>query len=102
MKRQGKVKTQGTVDGKTLNVNWNVMDVKVPILSVRRLCHDHHDLYVAFNYQGGYIFNVQTGERIPIFEHHGVYYLKMKFSDPIHTESRGTVNEPVFSRPVTA
>ena len=32
MKRTGRVQTKGTVAGKSLNVKWNAMDVKVPIL----------------------------------------------------------------------
>ena len=70
MKRLGRVKTEGTVEGMSLNVKWNAMKVKVPILSVRKLVHDHHD--VVFNQNGGHIFNLKTRDRIPIVEHHGV------------------------------
>ena len=40
IKRLGKVSTYGTVAGKTLNINWNVMDVTIPILSVRKFARD--------------------------------------------------------------
>ena len=33
MKRLGRVKTRGLVDGVPLNVRWKVMNVQVPILS---------------------------------------------------------------------
>ena len=100
IKRHGTVRTTGSVDGMSLPVKWNAMDVKVPILSVRRLCHDHHHLYVAFNHSGGYLFNVRTKEQIPILEYQGVYYLKMKIDPP--EQIHNVPVEPVFSRPVTA
>ena len=92
MKQLGRVKTRGLVNGKSLNVHWNAMKVKVPILSVQRLVHDHHN--VRFKKGGGYIKNLLTGERIPIFEYQGVYYLKMKILPPTRDV------DPVFSRPV--
>ena len=104
MKRLGRVKTEGTVEGLSLNVRWNAMKVKVPILNVRKLVHDHHD--VLFNRKGGTIVNLKTGDRIPIFEHHGVYYLKMKCLPPSNPVSNilphSTVEPTVFSRQVTA
>ena len=80
MKRHGKVSTQGTVEGHTLNIKWDAMDVKVPIISVRKLVRDNHN--VRFRRQGGYILNLQTRAKIPFFEYQGVYYLKMKCSQP--------------------
>ena len=65
IKRKGKVKTRGTVEGKALNIKWNAMDVEIPILSVRRLVHDGHN--VDFRRYGGYVKNLRTGERIPFF-----------------------------------
>ena len=95
MKRLGRVKTIGTVEGKSLDVQWNAMKVKVPILSVRRLVHDKHS--VRFRREGGYIRNLRTGEKIPFFEFQGVYYLKMKIVPPSKPIPSA---EPVFSRPV--
>ena len=104
MKRLGRVKTEGTVEGMSLNVKWNAMKVKVPILSVRKLVHDHHD--VMFSRKGGHIVNLKTRDRIPIFEYHGVYYLKMKFqppSNPVSTISpQSRIKPTVFSWLVTA
>ena len=107
MKRKGRVKTQGSVAGKSLNVKWTVMDVKVPILSVRKLVRDKHS--VRFHEDGGYIRNLITGEKLPFFEHMGVYYLIMKIEPPEGTMQSicpdehvptSCVNEPVFIRPV--
>ena len=61
MKRLGRVKTRGLVNDVPLNVRWNVMNVKVPILSVRKLVRDNHNVW--FEQQGGYILNLLTGEK---------------------------------------
>ena len=92
MRCLGRVKTKGTVEGMSLDIAWQSMKVKVPILSVRKLVRDKH--HVRFHSGGGYIKNLQTGQRIPFFEYQGVYYLKMKILPPIDQSS-----SPVFSRP---
>ena len=92
MKCLGRVQTCATVEGVPLNVTWQSMKVKVPILSVRKLVHDIHN--VRFHDGGGYITCIQTGMKIPFFEYQGVYYLKMRFLPP-HEKSR----ESVFIRP---
>ena len=92
LKCLGRVKTQGTVEGIPLNVTWQSMDVKVPILSVRQLVRNKH--HVRFHEVGGYIRNTLTGQKIPFFEHQGVYYLKMKFSSPVDSP-----HESDFVRP---
>ena len=91
MKCLGHISTRGTVEGIPLNVTWQSMKVKVPILSVRKLVRDSHS--VRFHDGGGYIRCLRTNQRIPFFDHQGVYYLKMKFTPdkPSH--------ESVFSRP---
>ena len=98
MKRLGKVRTEGTVEGHKLNVKWNAMNVKVPILSVRKLVKDNHN--VKFRKNGGCILNLLTGERIPFFAFQGVYYLKMKFSPPENHVPTSLDREPVFNRRV--
>ena len=99
MKRTGRVQTCGTVAGKSLNIKWNAMKVKVPMLSVRKLVHDRHT--VRFQENGGYIKQLQTGVKIPFFEHMGVYYLTMKIKPPEHIVSQlECEKKPVFSRPV--
>jgi septum formation topological specificity factor MinE len=100
MKRTGRVKTNGTVAGKSLVVKWNVMKVKVPILSVRKLVRDKHT--VRFQDDGGYIRNTLNGDKIPFFEHQGVYYLIMKIPPPEISkliEHTTVESKPVFIRP---
>ena len=63
MKRLGRIKTQGLVNGVSLNVRWNALNVKVPILSVRKLVRHNHNVW--FEKHGGYIHNLHTGEKIP-------------------------------------
>ena len=71
------MRTQGLVDGQALDIKWHAMNVKVPILSVRKLVRDNHN--VEFSWQGGDILNLHTRARTPFFGHQGVDYLKMKF-----------------------
>ena len=87
----GKVVTTGTVGDARVGVTWSHMKVKCPILSVRCLVDDGHDMSI---YKGeGAIRNVTTGKEIIFFEHAGVYYLKMKIDQP-----KAKNNEPLFSR----
>ena len=95
IKCTGKVCTKGVVEGLALDIKWNSMPVKVPILSVRKLVRSQH--HVRFHDKGGYIKCLRTGARIPFFQHQGVYYLKMRFLPP--SPSSPPV-EPLFSRPV--
>ena len=87
----GKVMTTGTIGGVQVGVTWSHMKVKCPILSVRCLVDDGHDVWIRKG--GGVIRHVASGEEIQFFEHAGVYYLKMKI-DPPNTKS----DEPLFSR----
>ena len=87
----GKVMTTGTVGGVREEVTWSHMKVKCPILSVRCLVHDGHDVWVRKG--GGVIRNIATGKEIEFFEHAGVYYLKMKIDQPVTKN-----NESLFSR----
>ena len=73
------------------------MKVTVPILSVRKLVRDNHNVW--FEKHGGYILNLTTGEKIPFFEFQGVYYLKMKILPPDTSSSVRSENEPDFHRP---
>ena len=92
--RLGMVKTCGSVDGTAVNMVWNHMKVKVPIVSVRQLVRDGHG--VSIGEGGGHIRNTSSGKEIPFFEHAGVYYMKMKIKPP--SQSVGDNNESVFSR----
>ena len=42
----GKVKTTGFVDGTSIAMTWSHMHVKCPIISVRCLVEDGHDVWV--------------------------------------------------------
>ena len=78
--RQGKVRTTGTVDGMPLGLSWDVMKVKVPIVSVRKLVRDHFNVY--FKKFGGFIKDLKTGNKLPFFEYQGVYYMKYRIDEP--------------------
>ena len=93
LKRLGIVRTAGLVDGETVNVKWNHMKVKTPILSVRQLVRDGHEVYI--NATGGWIKNLENGKIIHFFEFQGVYYLKMKIAQP--SPRPDTDNKPLFS-----
>ena len=93
LKRLGIVRTAGLVDGETVNVKWNHMKVKTPILSVRQLVRDGHEVYI--NSTGGWIKNLENGKIIHFFEFQGVYYLKMKIAQP--NPRPDTESEPLFS-----
>ena len=97
IKQHGKVRTRGLVEDQPLDIRWNAMDVKVPILSVRKLVRDNHN--VKFHDRGGHILNLSTRSKNPFFEYQGVYYLKMKILPP-DSSSAISESEPVFNRPV--
>ena len=87
------MKTKGSVEGIPLDLTWDVMAVKVPIVSARKLVRDSHNVF--FQLHGGFIRNLLTGAEIPCFEYQGVYYMKYKIPQPDSKPS-----EPVFGRPV--
>ena len=87
LKVLGSVTVSATVDDTPVCVRFNDMDVQCPILSVRRLCMDGHDVYL--NYDGGYIENLESGKRIPFFEMDGVYCTKLEIQQPPASKSEG-------------
>ena len=56
LKILGKVRVNGLVDENEVSILFKHMKVKCPILSVRRLVHDGHEVYV--NKNGGHIQNL--------------------------------------------
>ena len=92
LRRLGLVKVQGQVDGNNVEILWNHMHVKCPILSVLRLAQDGNE--VIMRQDGGEIVNVETGKRLPFFQHNGVYYLKLKVNRPNNSSDPPSV----FSR----
>ena len=81
------------MDGEKVNVRWNHMKVKTPILSVRQLVRDGHEVYI--NEEGGWIKNLENNKLIHFFEFQGVYYLKMKITKPCAHD--GKEDQPLFS-----
>ena len=76
----GKVRTTGTVGGVRVAMTWSHMKVKCPILSVRCLVDDDHDVWIRKG--GGVIRNTDNGKEITFYEYGGVYYCKMKIDPP--------------------
>ena len=83
----GKVKTSRLVGGVRVSMMWRHMEVKCPILSVRCLVDDGHDVWIR---KGGKdIRNIKSEKEIRCYEHGGVYYLKMKVD-----KTEGEANRP--------
>ena len=80
LRRLGLVRCRGTVDGNNVEIQWNHMHVKCPILSVLRLTKEGNEVIIRDD--GGEIVNKASGKRIPFFQHNGVYYLKLKITKP--------------------
>ena len=65
------------------------MRVRTPILSVRKLVRDDHEIYI--NGGGVSIRDTTSGKQIKLFEQHaGAYYLKLKITPPV--DSSGNNN----------
>ena len=77
----GTVNVEAEVDGHKVQVKFNHMNVNSPILSVRRLVKDGHEVYIGKG--GGFVKHIESGRRLTFFEHQGVYYMKMKVSEPV-------------------
>ena len=69
------------------------MKVKTPILSVRQLVRDGHEVYI--NAEGGWIRNVENNKWINVVESQGVFYLKTKITKPCAHD--GKEDQPLFS-----
>ena len=88
----GKVKTSGSVGGVRVSRTWNHTEVKCPIMSVRCLAEDGHDVWIRKG--GGVIRNTKSGTEIWVYEHAGVYWVEMKVDEP-----EGGNSTPLFTRP---
>ena len=60
------------------------MPIRTPILSVRKLVRDDHEIYIKRG--GGSIRNTTNGKQIKFFEHASVYYLKLKITPPVNSK----------------
>lgn len=76
LKKLGTLKVNALADGETVAIKCDHRRVKVPILSVRRLCKDGN--HCVIHKKGGFIYNEATGKRIKCMELSGVYDLRMK------------------------
>ena len=72
------------------------MEVQCPILSVRCLIDDGHDVWIKKG--GGIIRNLASGKEITFHEHGGVYYCKMKVDQPIDDSREDTGGTSLFIR----
>ena len=92
LRRLGLVRCKGTIDGHDVEIQWNHMKVKCPILSVLRLTKEGNEVILRNN--GGEILNLKSGKRIPFFQHNGVYYLRLQVKRPTGDASES----PLFIR----
>ena len=81
----GKVTVAASVKdrrGETMDfpIPFNNMEVQIPILSLRNTMKRGHT--ARLNQRGGYIKNLMNGQRAPVYEREGVYYLKVKIRAP--------------------
>ena len=92
LRRLGLVRCKGTIGGHDVEIQWNHMRVKCPILSVLRLTKEGNQ--VVLRNDGGEIINLKSGKRIPFFQHNGVYYPRLQVKRPTGEPSES----PLFSR----
>ena len=92
LRRLGLVRCHGTVDGHNVEIQWNHMRVKCPILSVLRLTKEGNEVIIRDD--GGEIVNKASGKRIPFFQHNGVYDLRLQVKKPTGDGSES----PLFIR----
>ena len=81
LKKLGTVHVNGEVDNDKFSIQCDHMRVRTPILSVRKLVRDDHEIYIKRC--GNSIRNITSGKQIKFFEHAGVYYLKLKITPPV-------------------
>ena len=84
LRRLGSITTSGKVGDTGVNIQWNHMKVKCPILSVVRLAKDGNEVFI--HKHGGEVVDTATGKQLRLFEHMGVYYMKIKLDVPNHPE----------------
>lgn len=61
--------------------------------SVRQSKRDGHEVHI--NSDGGWIYNLENGKLIHLFEFQGAYYLKMKITKPCALKDKD--DQPLFS-----
>ena len=99
LRNKGRVVIPAKVADKAFPVAFKDMEVEMPILSVRKMVKRCN--VVRFADGGGTIRNSQTGRTIRLYEHEGVYFLKLKVDDvtDMVIDDDPMEVEPGFTRP---
>ena len=72
----------------------------MPIISVRRVAKNKNRVLVED--EGGHIESKSTGMHIPLFQHEGVYFLKLKIKKPAEPVPEASkLTRPVKSKSAT-
>ena len=77
-KSPGTVRVNGEVDNEKVSIEFDQLRVRTPILSVRKLVRDDHEIYIKR--VGGNIRNTTSGKQIKFCEHAGAYYPELKIT----------------------
>ena len=77
---KGRVVVKATADGHDFSHAFKDMETELPILSVRKIVRNNND--VLFRQGGGIIKGRANGQTIQFYEFQGVYFVKLKVSDP--------------------
>ena len=77
---EGQVKVQVEAGGQEFEIGFCYIKTHMPILSVRRMVKNKNRI-LSEDY-GGHIEGLETGTRIPFFQHDGVHFLKLKIEKP--------------------
>ena len=84
LKKRGTVRIDGGVDNEKVSIEFDHMRVRTPILFVKKLVRDDHDIYIKRG--GGSIKNTSSGKQLKFFEHAGVYYRKLEITYPVDSK----------------
>ena len=76
-------------------IPFNDMKVQLPILSLRNTMKRGHS--ARLNENGGYLRNLITRTKVPVYEKEGVYYLKVKIRSP-DTDTTSSSPDAGFAR----
>ena len=86
-----------TVEGNQCSVDFDVIPVAMPILSVKLLAKRGHNVEFDDELGGGCITNKVTGHKSHVIERDGVYFLKMQRIRPTKPEPAKPFGRPGLS-----
>ena len=89
-----------TDQGASTSGTWQMVDVTRPLNSVRQVCKQGNR--VVFGYNGGIIYNIQTGEEIPFGVEGDVYTWDFWLPPESGMSSAASQADPGQSGPVFA